>query len=570
MLKNLYKLFIFLIISVTLLACDKDSQTVARVGNETVSLEEFKEILSKKNPRKPISEISLEEKEKILTGYLEDRLRILNAKELGLDKDPKIVEAVNMRRKRILASKYPEILITDKLVTPEMIRAYKNLQEYNINLMVVALGYKGSNIFKSERSRDLTLALATQLYDRIREGDSTSAISAIYSDQASIKNSKGNYPKYQPLTFDPEADIHISKAGSGQLMKPFTTTGGIYIIEIIEKSKKEEEKKPVPDENQIKWQIYNKFYRQAGDTLYNQYSREFCDHFNTEISDEGIDKFLEAIESWSADSKKNDISFTDSQREIILATVGDITITSGYFIDEFQGTFTSNYLRFNDHDNLKKVLEDYVERFLVWIKKAEENRIDQLPEVKKSINDIMDTQLIEIFNRTQIQEFAKPTPEEIDKYYEINKENYKTPQKIQIWEIVVDDEKLAQEIYEQAKSSKTRFEDLAKKYSMSQSSKERGGALGYLTMNATRPFIKEAFDAGANQIISPIKGEDHYYIIKTGDILPEVIRSREQVEQAVRTGARVAKEDSIRSRIFEELKSKYKFWINEKLLKSMT
>ena len=259
MLKNLYKLFMFIIITATLLACDKGSQTVGRAGNETVSLKEFKEILSKKNPRKPISEISLEEKEKALTGYLENRLRILNAKELGLDKDPKIVEAVNQRTRRILASKYPEILITNKLVTPEMIRAYKDLQAYDINLRVVALGYHGANIIQSERSRDLTMALATQLYDRIREGDSTSAISAIYSDQASIKNSKGKYPKYSPLTFDPEANIHISKAGSRQLLKPFTTAGGLYIIEIIKKNKKEVEEKSLPDDSQIKWQIYNKF-----------------------------------------------------------------------------------------------------------------------------------------------------------------------------------------------------------------------------------------------------------------------------------------------------------------------
>ena len=71
-----------------------------------VTLEEFKEMLTKKYPRKSISDLSFEEKEKTLTDYLEDRLRILRAKELGLDKDPKVVKAVEQRSKRILASKY--------------------------------------------------------------------------------------------------------------------------------------------------------------------------------------------------------------------------------------------------------------------------------------------------------------------------------------------------------------------------------------------------------------------------------------------------------------------------------
>jgi peptidyl-prolyl cis-trans isomerase C len=570
MLNNLYKFLITLFIASLFLVCDRGSQTVGMAGNEKVTLEEFKEILTKKYPRKSISDLSFEEKEKTLRDYLEDRLRILRAKELGLDKDPTVVKAIDQRTKRILASKYPEILITDELVTPEMISAYKELQDYEINLVVIALGYNGSKIIQSERSQELTMALADQLYDRIREGDSTAAISAIYSDQTSIKNAKGKYTNYRPILFDPEADIHISKARSGQLLKPFMTAGGIYIIEIVEKTKKNSEKKPTLDDNQIKWQIYNKFYRQVGDTLHNQYSKEFAEDLGTEIYDAGIDDFLTAIEAWSADSEKADTSFTESQREIPLAKVGDFTITSGYFVDEFQGTFTSNYLRFNDHEKLKKVLEDYVGRFLVWIMKAEEKRIDEMPEIEKAINEFRGTQLINIFNRTQIQKFAKPTMEEIDVYYEKNKENYKTPKKIKVWEIVVEDEKLAQEVFEKAKSSKENFEDLAKKYSQSKSSKERGGALGYVVLNANRPFIKEAFEAGENQIVGPIKGEEYYYILKTGDILPEVQRSREEMEQAVRTGARIEKEDSIRNQIFEELKSEYKFWINKNLLQTMS
>jgi len=570
MLRNLYKFLIILLIANFFLLCDRGSKTVGMAGNEKVTLEEFKEILTKKYPRKSIADLSYEEKEKALSDYLEDRLRILRAKELGLHKDPKVVKAIEQRTKRMLASKYPEILITDDLVTPEMINAYKELQEFDINLVVVALGYNNSNIVKSERSRELTMALANQLYGRIREGDSTSAISAIYSDQTSIKNAKGKYPQYRPILFDPQADIVISKAKSGQLLKPFATAGGIYIVEIVEKTKKESEKKPKQDDNQIKWQIYNKFYRQVGDTLHNQYSKEFAEDLGTEIYDAGIDDFLEAIAAWSADSEKTDTSFTESQREIPLAKVGDLTITSGYFVDEFQGTFTSNYLRFNDHEKLKKILEDYIDRFLVWIMKAKENKIDKMPEIRKAINEFQDNQLIDIFNRTQIQKFVKPTQEEIDAFYEKNKEKYKTPKKIKVWEIVVDDEKLAKEIFEKAKSSKDKFEDLAKKYSQSESSKERGGALGYLALNATRPFMKEAFEAGENQIVGPIKDEEYYYILKTGDIMPEVQRSREQLEQAIRTGTRIEKEDSTRNQIFNELKSEYKFWINENLLKNMS
>jgi parvulin-like peptidyl-prolyl isomerase len=371
------------------------------------------------------------------------------------------------------------------------------------------------------------------------------------------------------LTIDPEVDIHISRAGSGQLLKPFKTEGGIYIIKIFEKIKKEEDKSSAMDDNRLKWQIYNKFYRQLGDSLYKEYTREFSENYGTEISDKGIDEFIAAIEVWAQNSVKEDTTFTETQRGIVLARIGDQEITAGHFIDEFQGTFINNYVRFNDHNRLKKVLKDYVDRFLVWIKKAEADGIDKLPEVQEALTEFRDNQLTDVFDRTQILPLSKTTPEEIDAYYERNKDKYRIPKKIKIWEIMVQDEKLAEEILQEARSSNASFEDLAKKYSVSSTGKERGGALGYLDINSNRPFIDEAFEAGENQIIGPIGDNKNYYIIKTGDMLPEQVRTKEQIEPTLRMQAQNAKADSIREEIFDELKSKYEYQINKNTLKSI-
>jgi parvulin-like peptidyl-prolyl isomerase len=369
--------------------------------------------------------------------------------------------------------------------------------------------------------------------------------------------------------FDPEADIYISKASAPQLMKPFATDGGVYIIELKEKTKKDEAKASDANDTQIKWQIYNKFYGQLGDSLHNKYSKEFAEYYNSEISDEGIARFIAEIQNWSDEMPTNDSSFPEDKRDIYLAKIGDQKITSGSFIDEFQGQFYRNFRRVDTEQKLKKVLTDYVEKYIAWIKKAEEAGIDEEPEIKQAITEFRESQLLDKFNRSQIQDLATVTKEEMDSYYEKNKEMYTIPEKLKIWEIVVRDEDLAKEIYQKATQPGSDFEALAREYSISESTKKRGGTVGYLTRDASRPFVEQAYAAGADQIIGPIKDNDLFYIIKTGDLLPSKVRSRQELEPSLRTAASREKADSIQTKILEDLKAENKFWINENLLKNM-
>ncbi|NOQ96911.1 MAG: hypothetical protein GQ561_01985 [Calditrichae bacterium] len=389
-------LFSFII---TLFSCGRSPQTIATVGKEKITITEFQDLLKQKKPRKQLSQISFEERKKVLMNHLEGRAKAMKAKELKLNEDPDLQVQLRRREERVLAAKYPEILIVEKFVTPEMIQAFSGIQTSKPRIITVALGYEGSKLIQFSRSREEAVTLADQIYQRVKEGEDIAELSAQYTDNPNLKKQKGLYDPYTAGALDPAVDVRVNQAEKSEIIAPIETDRGIFVIEILDKDDSARVALSENQRNRIRINIYNKFYRTQGDTIYKNLSEKFRSELGGEIFDDGIDEFLLAIEAWAATPNPTDPTFTETQKAIVLGRIADITITAGYFIDEFQGTFRTSYQLFNSHDELKKVLMDYIERYLAWITKAREAGIDRLPEVQKLLQQFLDSKLVELFDK---------------------------------------------------------------------------------------------------------------------------------------------------------------------------
>ena len=560
-------LFSFMI---TLFSCGRSPQTIATVGKEKITITEFQDLLKQKKPRKQLSQISFEERKKVLMNHLEGRAKAMKAKELKLNEDPDLQVQLRRREERVLAAKYPEILIVEKFVTPEMIQAFSGIQTSKPRIITVALGYEGSKLIQFSRSREEAVTLADQIYQRIKEGEDIAELSAQYTDNPNLKKQKGLYDPYTAGALDPAVDVRVNQAEKSEIIAPIETDRGIFVIEILDKDDSARVALSENQRNRIRINIYNKFYRTQGDTIYKNLSEKFRSELGGEIFDDGIDEFLLAIEAWAATPNPTDPTFTETQKAIVLGRIADITISAGYFIDEFQGTFRTSYQRFNSHDELKKVLMDYIERYLAWITKAREAGIDRLPEVQKLLQQFLDSKLVELFDKNEIKEKAVPTEEEMRDLYEKNKKDFIDPEKIRIWEIALKDEKTAQTVLKKANIPGADFPALAREYTAKINLRDRGGDLGFQSIKSPRKIIKPAFEAGENQIIGPIKEHRFYYVIKTGDILPERQKDFKEVEIPVKSRTRNENEQKIREEWRNRLEKEYDIWIDEAKLKELS
>ena len=132
---------------------------------------------------------------------------------------------------------------------------------------------------------------------------------------------------------------------------------------------------------------------------------------------------------------------------------------------------------------------------------------------------------------------AEPSDEEIQKYYEENKEaQFTTPEQRCARHILFnkDQKQKAEDVKEQLEDGGD-FAELAKEYSQDPGSAEKGGDLGCLGRGETVPEFEEAaFGAEQGEIVGPVETEFGYHVIEVTDAKPEQTRPLSEVESQIR------------------------------------
>ena len=133
---------------------------------------------------------------------------------------------------------------------------------------------------------------------------------------------------------------------------------------------------------------------------------------------------------------------------------------------------------------------------------------------------------------------AEPTDEEIQKFYEQNKEaQFTTPEQRCVRHILFakDQEQKAEDVKKQLEDGAD-FAKLAKEYSQDPGSAENGGDLGCLGKGETvPPFEEAAFGAEEGEIVGPVKTEFGYHLLEVTDAKPQQTRPLSEVESEIRT-----------------------------------
>ena len=106
------------------------------------------------------------------------------------------------------------------------------------------------------------------------------------------------------------------------------------------------------------------------------------------------------------------------------------------------------------------------------------------------------------------------TDEEIETYFNENKETFATAAQVEASHILVDDEATAKEVAAKLADGGD-FAELAKEYSTDTASAENGGVLGYFGAGEmAEAFEKAAFAMKVGEISEPVKTDYGYHIIK--------------------------------------------------------
>lgn len=167
--------------------------------------------------------------------------------------------------------------------------------------------------------------------------------------------------------------------------------------------------------------------------------------------------------------------------------------------------------RFNSKEGLNVLADELVNQELL-LQDAKENKLDNEEEFVKEL-EIVKNNMLKNYAMHKIFEKVSVSEDEIENYYEENKDTLFSPIIYTASHILLESEEMANKVLDQINDGLD-FKEAAKKYSLDPT-KDNGGSLGSFPKGVMVKEFQEGLDKlKIGEISNPIKTQFGYHIIK--------------------------------------------------------
>lgn len=167
--------------------------------------------------------------------------------------------------------------------------------------------------------------------------------------------------------------------------------------------------------------------------------------------------------------------------------------------------------RFNSKEGLNVLADELVNQELL-LQDAKENKLDNEEEFVKEL-EIVKNNMLKNYAMHKIFEKVSVSEDEIENYYEENKDTLFSPVTYTASHILLESEEMANKVLDQINDGLD-FKEAAKKYSLDPT-KDNGGSLGSFPKGVMVKEFQEGLDKlKIGEISNPIKTQFGYHIIK--------------------------------------------------------
>ncbi len=167
--------------------------------------------------------------------------------------------------------------------------------------------------------------------------------------------------------------------------------------------------------------------------------------------------------------------------------------------------------RFNSKEGLNVLADELVNQELL-LQDAKENKLDNEKEFVKEL-EIVKNNMLKNYAMHKIFEKVSVSEDEIENYYEENKDTLFSPVTYTASHILLESEEMADKVLDQINAGLD-FKEAAKKYSLDPT-KDNGGSLGSFPKGVMVKEFQQGLDElKIGEISKPIKTQFGYHIIK--------------------------------------------------------
>lgn len=254
----------------------------------------------------------------------------------------------------------------------------------------------------------------------------------------------------------------------------------------------------------------------------------------------------------------------------VLVTINNDKITMTEFNKELDKIPMNMKMMVASESGKKTYLDRLIIKKLLLSEAAKLN-VEKDKEFENRLAEIKEQLIIESLLKKKLTAGANLSDEDLQKYYETNKEKFRKDREINTRHVLLKSEDEAKQVRDKLQAGED-FSDLAKKYSIDPNAKVTGGEVGFHPKGTLLPeYEAAAFKLSkVGQTSGIVKTQFGYHIIRLEGIKPPQYVPFVEVKDFIKQQLIQEKQKEVLDKYIEELKKTAKITINEELLKDQT
>lgn len=567
-----YPLFLILFFATAfMLFCEKETPepTIARAGDTTIPLSEFRERFEF-TPHISMTKNKEKNKQVVLLSLLGEKLLVEEAHARDLNKNEKYLTFIQQMKKEAVVEKLFDEEIASKIhIADEEVKQGFFRSQSKLKLEVLTF----DNQEQAQQAEKLIAdgQTLTQVKHALQSDTFISADSVLTIDL--------EWGKAHPALEDVAYSLKPE-----QVSAPVFADGKYFILKLVNRTRnilitESDYLNQAPS-------VRKKIIQRRRSEYFDHYMRELMADKGVRVAHDVFDlvadhleKYYNIVDSLSQpETAIKDITPTldkdEDFKKYLKDTFARFSDGSTWTVEEFTKKLMFGPYRLNTDsaEKLRKSLRAVVRRmteFETLAKKGESLGLDKTYFVKYQTKMWGDSFLGQTV-RQMIIDTVSVSNADIKKYYEMNKNNYQTPDMVNLHEILVNDKKLAADILRRIKNGED-MAQLARKYNKREISQKSDGVMGYFSTSALGKIGEAAKKLDSGAIGGPVENEKgQFSVFKVLDKTTPGPMPLDKVWSDVRNDALSEKRTKAVDNYLIKLVDKYDVEINKPVLDTLT
>ncbi|MBF0336938.1 MAG: peptidylprolyl isomerase [Nitrospirae bacterium] len=273
----------------TTLACSKAPEdnvlkkggtTIVKLGQETITSEQLQDELAKLPPNIKAMFTGKDGLKRLVDEVKKREVLYLEAKKVGLDKDPEFVKKIAEFRKINLINTLIQknVQTANVKVTPEEAKKYydDNQKEFVMPEQVRAVHI----LVKTEKE-------ATDLYDKLKKGGDFAAAAKASSLDTATADKGGDLGFFSRGQMELNFDEAVFKLKKGELSTPVKTSFGYHIIKVVDTKEAK-----VTEFEAVKQMIIQYLTGEKQKKAFDSYYSSVEKNYSVQVDEKALDEFV--------------------------------------------------------------------------------------------------------------------------------------------------------------------------------------------------------------------------------------------------------------------------------------